>query len=416
MAKAIIGGDAKGAEAAAARTVKGYKDIERAAKSAGKASTDAAKTATAADKRFEAQVQKSIGTIKRRQMAVKARGEAEKRLGIGAGPGAGRARGPRGQAVSAPGGSRRAQMAGQGLALLGTTSQGGFGQVASMAGATAGAAAGLGIGAGLVAVVGGVINAYQQHRQELRQAFAGEIQARNQISDALKQARRQRAQGGIDEWRQSGNQAMLAAMAGRDPRSLIGHGIDRKGAMDLGQLLAGVDSAIRPRISGVMQQISRLGGTPDSAALERVMIRLRRRGGLSAGTQFGPASDAALVQSGLGRGDIDVAAVQDALAQKGHMGTWLRVRDRLNGAEGSHQRALLGRIWGDSRQMQDEIQRQTRGVMDPEGAALGEIREGMQRQIEVQRALLGEDSPLLRKMQEVVDGLRASGGGFSVKR
>jgi len=407
MAKAVIGGDSRGAEQAAAKTVKGYKEVAKAAKEAGKASEGAAKRATRAAKDEEAAIQKQIQAIKRKQQTAAARAEAEKRMGIApAGGGGPRRGGGVGAAMPAPT-RNRAAMAGQALSLVGTTGQGKMGMLASMGGATMAAAAGLGIGAGLAAAVGGIINLYQQHKAELQAAMQARIQAEQAFADGIKEAKRRAAQATIAEWKSTGGGMVNATMKGRNPMGLIGAGIDRQGAIDMAQVLAGIeDPGKRARVRAAMESAARLGARPDQSMAERVMHLLSReeRGvARGAGVQGGRYGRLDLAHAAYGDAEVTKRQLQWALSANHPL---LNAQRAIGAGEANVERERLGLLSRNTDDVVKELRRQAHEINDPEGVFRQEYIEKLDKQIQVMEKINEGTTANSEALQEVADALR----------
>lgn len=406
-AKVRIGGDAGGAVRATDQTRKGIKDTGDQATTSGKQMVTAAEQAAQAEKKFEAEVQRTIQRLKNKETQAKATEEAMKRLGKAEAPGGPGMSGPRGvMAMGAPptmGGVAPGGVA-QSLARVGGGAGSTFAALGGGLGNAVPALAALSVAAVGVKVGLDALRAASEHAAKTAGETVKLEQQRNLLIEAAT--------------KQLGASTMAAAAeGGGNLRQFIAKGGSISQAQDIAGrtgLNTGDASAVAAQVAGlddqskkvIMQAVAdavRLGVDPIKTA---EALRASSKGGLGDMDR-----EAALRNAGNLFDNFSGQQIQQSLhASSGDLN---RLQD-LSGYGTRESRAAFGNVTKDAAVAAADgtSADAARRVADPITAALSEHGKILKKEIEVLEAMARAEHPLIRGLNDLTATLKGGPGSY----
>jgi hypothetical protein len=392
----IVGQDA-GATTVLERARQGFAKVGAAAKQAGADAAGANRTATAEEKRYEAEVQRVIAALKRKEMQTRASADAMRRLGMEQGR----------AALSGGGGAVMRADARSGV--RGALMTGGR----AMSGGSSGVGAGMSAAGGLVAfgpVLGGIgiaalaataaLHAFTSSAERSGRIAGEELQLRQQFNDALRQAREEWGKAFTQGWQSGGPALHENATRGIRPTDVAG---------TMGMGLVGAQEA-----AGIQNMLSGLSESVKQTIMEAV--RIASVNGRDPMAVAASANETARAQ-GLTGGFLGTMTPGD-LAFAGGPKSYEFSPGRLAGTEATpygrmSAAALSAQLQQGIAQMQvagnpqaaaqaaSDAQRHGADITNPNGTVLREHNEKLGRQIELLQEIATAQGATLNLWQEI---------------
>lgn len=408
-AKVKISGDASGAARANDQAARGIQAIGTTANKVNQDIARGTDQATAAEKKFESEVQRAINRLKQKETTARATAAAVRRMGED-GPGSTRG------AVAGAGGPGVGGGMGAGRLLTGVG--GGLGgQGGALMGRMGAAAAG---GAALMGVVAAAslltmaLGGLTQSSEAAARAAGERVRVEQERAALEKQAQQQLGQTALAVSSKHGTSAARLAMQGVSIDAVRATG-DRTGAdagqaLELASLLRGLGPELRKQIEQAFVDAEKLGGSGLDAA-RSLSVMARESGG-----SLGNMSRGDMARMGLGSyGDqFSDQEINRGLNRPTREGENLA---SLRRSRGRQSLAELGTLTDASAIQAADVgtREAAAAAADPLTAALGKHTEVLRDQIAVMNAMAAEEGPLVRGLKDLAAAIKGGGGSYTTQ-